>query len=482
MKRFAHILFITMLLTAVMHTAFAQESATMPNGASSDTPATTGKSKDAVAAKDDANRPPATDECKLCRWIDLREASLSLRYRYVDASTDVMSYNHGQQRTVLGGALKFDPAGRYSLNVRATSGYYFNWAYSGISQRMDTDDSLRRTVPGAANYFSRENTPGTVRTTVQNIIRTQYPNATPDVVAQLTATLTTQLTPQISQALYQSYADSLKNATVRSNGWNLFVRQLYFSAQPVDGVEVQYGSLPLVKGVSTEATAFDDDGYVTGGRLSIKRPKELFFDEMSVTYAYFGDIFNPNFFRRTNRVGESNYHQFLVRKKFGKRVDISTDYTFLDGSDTMREAIKVNVPEAKVIDWVRFEAYQRPSEHFYNPTYFKAGYGFALQAEKTIDDRLTLTGGVSSIDRFYTVYAPTTHYFGFTLNGDQTGIGNRVMGKVNYKLTKDLGMSVLLSQTVGKGDANAGYYWNKTHFNVAFTYDFVNLFKRTGLF
>ncbi|MGH9903295.1 MAG: hypothetical protein ACRD68_15930, partial [Pyrinomonadaceae bacterium] len=67
---------------------------------------------------------------------------------------------------------------------------------------------------------------------------------------------------------------------------NLYLKQLYFAAKPVRGVEVQYGGIGLLRGESTEITSYDNDGYLVGQRLSVKRPKEVFFDEIAVTYAY----------------------------------------------------------------------------------------------------------------------------------------------------------------------------------------------------
>ncbi len=84
-----------------------------------------------------------------------------------------------------------------------------------------------------------------------------------------------------------------------TSGWNntgiglgdwqktLAVRTLYFAAQPIAGVEGQYGSMYIVRGESSEITTYDEDGYVIGERVSVRRPKNLFFDEMSATVGYF---------------------------------------------------------------------------------------------------------------------------------------------------------------------------------------------------
>jgi len=59
---------------------------------------------------------------------------------------------------------------------------------------------------------------------------------------------------------------------------NLYLKQLYFAAQPVRGVELQYGGLGILRGESTEITGYDNDGFVTGQRIILRRPKQFFFD------------------------------------------------------------------------------------------------------------------------------------------------------------------------------------------------------------
>src|SRR5205823_10201419 len=117
---------------------------------------------------------------------------------------------------------------------------------------------------------------------------------------------------------------------------------------------------------------------------------KLFFDEVSITYAYLGDLNTPNLNKRYHRLQQSNYHQFLVDKKIGKRAAVSADYTFESGRETLRQAVKLNLPELRVVETIRFENYQRTDV---NPA-----YGFALYGEKTVSGGLVLGGGYARID------------------------------------------------------------------------------------
>lgn len=489
MKKYFYSLLALMFLTTALP-AFAQEQVAL-NDVPVETEKTASKEKEESKEKEKTEAKPAAQSsessCETCRWFEPTVATFSFRYRTTTDATNLRTFNQGQQRIVLGGKFKFDKDGRYSVNVHASSGYYFNWAYADTGVGNTVNDVLYKAAPGQTPYISREIIPGTVQTSVANYIRQVYPNATPEQVAQLTPVLTAQFTPIVTQQVNAGVLKQLRSINSRTKGWNIFVRQLYFQAEPVNGLEFQYGSIPIKKGVNTEATSYDDDGYVMGGRISVKRPKQFWFDEFAVTYAYLGDIFQPNFFRRRDRVKESNYHQFLVRKKFfGGKVDVSTDYTFQDGTDTMREAVLFNVKKSKVLDTVRFEAYQRIGDNLVHGKVIKGGNGFYVQADKTFAKRLTLSGGLANIDRNYTIYGEYGYKgldnYGFALNGDQTGIGKRFIGKANYKLTKDLSVSMLYSQTFANKDDVMKYYWNKSHFNVAVTYDVLKAVQRLGWF
>ncbi|MDQ3652870.1 MAG: hypothetical protein M3458_21855 [Acidobacteriota bacterium] len=239
-----------------------------------------------------------------------------------------------------------------------------------------------------------------------------------------------------------------------------YLKQLYFAAKPVKGLEIQIGGLYIARGESTEATTYDNDGYITGQRVSVKRPKNFYFDEVSVTYGYLGDLTKPNLFRRLHRLNESNYHQFLVAKKFGKRVSFSGDYTFQSGTEYLRQAVKVDTRKLfAALDSFRFETYQRLDV---NPN-----FGFNLNGEKTFLKNLTLGAGYARIDRDY-----------HGLNGDRFNRGSRVYATGSYALSPDF----TLSAFVGRGVNNDYAIPNKTRVDVLFTYNLSNALKRRKIF
>jgi hypothetical protein len=228
----------------------------------------------------------------------------------------------------------------------------------------------------------------------------------------------------------------------------LHLRHLYVAAMPVSAFEIQYGSLYAVRGESTEITSYDNDVYLTGQRASVKRPVQLWFDEISVTRAYLGDVTTPDIWERYRRLGEANYHQILVGKKLGTRGGISADYTEIDDVPTWRGAFTLKAAEIAVLDAFRVEAYARAEG---GPTPF----GWALTLDKRVG-RTSTSGGFASVDERYG-----------GLNGDYYNRGNRWFGKATANLFPLVSVSGQFTHALDADYAIA----NKQRFDVVLTYD-----------
>lgn len=242
-----------------------------------------------------------------------------------------------------------------------------------------------------------------------------------------------------SKGKYSVFA-GLQSGPTFTGGWNntgwgtggpqtnLFLKQLYFDAKPVKEVEVQFGGIAIINGENTEITGYDNDNYLTGERVAIRLPKKVYFDEVSFANGYVGDINRPSVFRRFKNLNRSNYHQIQVRKQVTKQVGFSADYTFDSGTDTLRQAIKVKLPKARILDSVLYENYERIDP--------QPGFGFAFTAEKKVGARLNLTGG----------FAKVSHVL---LNSDRFPRGERVFVTGAYKLTRELTVSSVFIRAVG---------------------------------
>ena len=215
---------------------------------------------------------------------------------------------------------------------------------------------------------------------------------------------------------------------------NLAVRTLGLAARAVEGIDAEAGGLTIARGESTEITSYDEDGYVTGERVRIRRRAQLFFDEISATNAYFtANAESIPISKRLPHIGKSNYQQFLLQKRIGKRAAVSADYTIETGRRTWREAVHLNVREVRVIDSVILENYQR--------TNAAGAYGFAVTVNKAIGKRLDVNGGYARIDPAYGA-----------LNSDRFNIGRRVFGMATYALSRELAASIHITTAVGRHD------------------------------
>ena len=240
---------------------------------------------------------------------------------------------------------------------------------------------------------------------------------------------------------------------------NVYLKQLFFAAEPIKGVEFQFGGLSLLRGESSEITSYDNDGYLMGERLRLKRPKNLFFDEIAVTYGYLGDLDHPSVMKRFHRVKQSNYHQFLATKKIGQRLAVSADYTFHNSAETLRQAIKVDTSGLRALDSFRFENYQRLDVN--------QAYGFAVSGEKQLSQRFTLGGGYAQIDRRYG-----------GLNASRFGHGNRLYLTSKFVLSPEFSVSTFVARAVNITHPAT----NRTRVEVVFSYNLLPGLKRSGLF
>lgn len=249
------------------------------------------------------------------------------------------------------------------------------------------------------------------------------------------------------------------------SGWNntgagtgdpthdLNVKQFYFAAAPVSGLELQYGGIYVNRGEGTQITTYDNDLYLTGQRVTVKRPNQLWFDEVSATQAYLGDPKLPSVWDRLHRLNESNYYQLLVGKKVGMRMGVSADYTSADDVSTWRSAFALKAPELTVVDGVRVETYARLEP---GPTPF----GWALTLDKKVG-RTAMSGGFASIDEYYG-----------GLNGDDWGRGDRWFGKATANIFQTLAVTGFYTYAL-----DAGYpIVNKERFDLIFIYDVLKTF------
>jgi hypothetical protein len=373
-------------------------------------------------------------EGTLARWFDFNALNFSVRYRSIFDADGIHTYDQAQQRTLADGKFKLDPEGKLSIGFRLSSGRYFDWAYADFIGGGTTQANLK-SIPGMSTAD-----------------RLDAINSGP------------------------------QGAVYPSGGWAILPRQLYLDIKPAAGFEIQYGSLGFNRGAGSEITTFDEDGYIAGQRVVVRKPQYLYFDEISVTYAYFGDILTPNFFHRYQRMTQSNYHQFLLRKKLTRWLDVSADYTY-EVTHTIREAAYIKTKWAKAVDAVRVEAYQRPFDAYNVDTdHYLSGSGFAITAEKAVNKKISLAAGFADIDFDYDVYAHNGNnsIWAFALNGDSWGTGKRPFVRATINVTPYLNLFGFYTHIIDYNYAGDGFVWNGTALNAGIQIDFKKMLNLTS--
>jgi len=190
-----------------------------------------------------------------------------------------------------------------------------------------------------------------------------------------------------------------------------------------------------------------------------------------------GDLYTPNMFARTDRFTQSNYHQFLLRKQVGKRLNTSFDYTWQSKIETLTDAVWVNIPESQVVDSVRFETYQRLNGATFpeQPAVFTAptGKGYAVTLAKKVNSRVVVEAGYASIGLNDTIR--TRDFFssgiGLDVSGDSYGIGKRVFVRPMIKLTPYLEANAFYTHESGPASSQYSLIWNKQALQAGLNFD-----------
>jgi hypothetical protein len=204
------------------------------------------------------------------------------------------------------------------------------------------------------------------------------------------------------------------------------LRHLFVSAAAAPGLELQMGGLYINHGESTEITSYDDDGYLIGERLTLRRPAQAYFDEVSVTRAGLSPLSSPGVVRRLSLLGHQHYWQAQVVKRYGSSISASADFTDEAGAETLRAAVAVRFPKGAPVSALRYEQYRRVT--------MQPASGFAVSVERRIA-RVRLQAGYSGVD---------AEYGG--LNADRFQRGRRVFAMAAIPISGPLSAQLFATQ------------------------------------
>jgi hypothetical protein len=243
------------------------------------------------------------------------------------------------------------------------------------------------------------------------------------------------------------------------DGKNNYLKQLYGSATPVKGLEFQAGGLYLNKGDADELVTYDDDGFIVGERVSVRRPTELYLDELSVTRAQFARLNAPDLTSRWDGFEHPDYTQVIGLKKFSRLVTGSLGYEREQGKDIYRGAVTLHFDKGAPIDTLRYEQYRRTNLH--------PAAGFGVWADRPVTKYARVQGGYISVDQFYG-----------SLNADRMFTGRRFFIVGTFPVYGPISASVYATKALDDVYTVA----IARRFDAVITYDVLHSLRRTGIF
>jgi hypothetical protein len=274
---------------------------------------------------------------------------------------------------------------------------------------------------------------------------------------------------KIDEAGRYSLNTGLFTGSSFTSGWNptgigtgegtakIYLKQLFVAAEPWQGIELQYGSVAPSRGQSTEITTYDNDAYLTVGRANVRRPRELFFDEITVSVGYLGYLDRPFVFNRTGAFSRQNYWQVMASKEILPGLTLSTDYSEIEDDGVLRQGATWRVGQP-FVDRVAGEYGVRLRGGSHETA-------FAFSSDKEIKKVGVRLG-----------YANVDPVFG-SLNGDPYGRGNRVFTTVSFPLPWDLSASWFIQKEISPPDSSS----NALRSDLVVTWNVLKTLRRAGV-
>ncbi len=131
----------------------------------------------------------------------------------------------------------------------------------------------------------------------------------------------------------------------------------------------------------------------------------------------------------------------------------------------------MHIPESRVVDNVRIETYQRLNLIFFAgvPISRTGGNAYAITADKMVNSRFSIEGGVDSVDPASVVLTQVgiAAIFGLGGNGDSYGIGKRFFVRPKIKITPYVDLVSCYTHCFDTPLDPAHIIWNKQALNRA---------------
>ena len=102
-------------------------------------------------------QPVSSTRTEIARWFELQNATLNLRYRFIDTTAGRITTNQLQHRETIRGRVKFDRSAKYTWNFGVFTGTRFSSGWDNTGWGIA---DAQRNFAFKASYFSAIPVPG----------------------------------------------------------------------------------------------------------------------------------------------------------------------------------------------------------------------------------------------------------------------------------------------------------------------------------
>jgi hypothetical protein len=188
----------------------------------------------------------------------------------------------------------------------------------------------------------------------------------------------------------------------------------------------------------------------------VRRPREVFFETITVNVGYVGYLDTPFVFDRTGAFSRQNYWQLLASKQVLPGLTLSTDYSVIGDDGVLRQAATWRV-DRRLVDTAAGEYAVRLRGGSHQTA-------FAFSGGKQVAG-VTVQAGYANVDPVFGV-----------LNGDAYGPGNRVFATGSFPLPLDLSASWLVQKEISPPVTSS----NDVRVDLILTWNVLKTLRRAG--
>lgn len=212
------------------------------------------------------------------------------------------------------------------------------------------------------------------------------------------------------------------------------LKDLFLGQRVGSRVELRAGGIEFDRGVGSEATLADEDGFQVGYQLLYAPPRGWWLDRLQVTVSRVGEFHHPSVFARFPGMTDPNAVQALAEKRLTEKLEVSGEFDRIEGVEFVRGALRWAPPA--FLDRMTLESIVRTAN---NPS-----LGYSVQLARRLGVRrpysLTLTYSHMESGVFANQGAR------LLLNGDQPNLGQRVSVSVSRPLGRGFSATAYVSR------------------------------------